>query len=41
MWLGNVGLTGLTHLDLFGARITDYGANCFRCKSILQNKFQL
>ena len=41
MWLDNVGLTGLTHLDLFGAHITDYGANCFRCKSILQNKFQL
>jgi hypothetical protein len=28
----NAGLTGLTHLDLFGARITDAGTNCFRCK---------
>ena len=25
-------LTGLTHLDLFGARITDSGTNCFRCR---------
>lgn len=25
-------LTGLIHLDLFGARITDTGTNCFRCR---------
>jgi hypothetical protein len=35
-WIGfylvNAGLTGLTHLDLFGARITDSGTNCLRCK---------
>jgi len=24
---GNAGLTGLTDLDLFGARITDFGTN--------------
>ena len=30
--LVSAGLTGLTHLDLFGARITDSGMNCFRCK---------
>lgn len=26
----NSGLTGLTHLDLFGARISDAGTNCLR-----------
>jgi hypothetical protein len=28
----NAGLTGLTHLDLFGARITDAGTTYLRCK---------
>jgi hypothetical protein len=41
MGLDDAGLTRLTDLDLFGARITDYGTNCFRCKSILQNQLQL
>ncbi|AQK72586.1 Regulatory subunit [Zea mays] len=36
-----ISLTRLTHLDLFGACITDNGTNCFRCKSILQDQFQL
>lgn len=27
----NAGLTDLTHLDLFGARITDSGMNNLRC----------
>lgn len=26
----DAGLTRLTHLDLFGARITDTGTSCFR-----------
>jgi len=30
--LVSAGLTGLTHLDLFGALIVDSGMNCFRCK---------
>jgi len=35
--LVNAGLTGLTHLDLFGARITDAGTNCFRFFKNLQS----
>jgi hypothetical protein len=35
-WVGfclvDAGLTGLTQLDLFGARITDSGTNCLRCE---------
>lgn len=27
----DAGLTGLTHLDLFGARISDTGTNCLKC----------
>lgn len=41
MGLDDAGLTSLTHLDLFGARITDYGTHCFRRKSILSKSFQL
>lgn len=31
LFLLGIGLTGLTHLDLFGARITDSGTNFLRC----------
>lgn len=30
-----LGLTGLTHLDLFGARITDSGTNHLRSKFLM------
>lgn len=35
----DAGLTGLTHLDLFGARITDSGTNYLR--SMLCKLYQL
>lgn len=28
---GDAGLTNLKHLDLFGAKITDYGTDCLKC----------
>lgn len=36
-----IGLTGLTHLDLFGARITDSGTNHLRSKSSLLTRYTL
>nr|CAE02935.3 OSJNBa0014K14.7 [Oryza sativa Japonica Group] len=37
VFLSSQGLTGLTHLDLFGARITDAGTNCLKYFKNLQS----
>lgn len=36
---GNAGLTGLTDLDLFGARITDFGTNYLKSMQFITKYF--
>lgn len=35
----DAGLTGLTHLDLYGAQITDTGTNYLKCTCVLLSHF--